>query len=109
MVVTTNAAAMPSPDPTASLQTIDSLINNTGPPNVALQVNYLFFYSRMYFINRNIIYFQRSSSVPDSQSQLSPVYSVSGSQMLNSSQISTSSNRQPPYSTLTQQSFPILK
>lgn len=38
MVVTTNAATLPTPDPTAALQTIDSLLNNTGPPNVALQV-----------------------------------------------------------------------
>lgn len=37
MVVTTNAAG-PTPNPTAALQTIDSLLNNTGPPNVALQV-----------------------------------------------------------------------
>lgn len=52
MVVTTNAATLPTPDPTA-LQTIDSLLNNTGPPNVALQViNTLYF--RMYFI---IIYY----------------------------------------------------
>ncbi|CAH1732610.1 unnamed protein product [Aphis gossypii] len=87
MVVTTNAATLPTPDPTAALQTIDSLLNNTGPPNVALQ---------------------RSSSVPDSQSQLSPVYAAPCSVLLNSSQISPSSNRQPPYSTLTQQSFPIL-
>ncbi|XP_026815917.1 nuclear receptor coactivator 2 isoform X3 [Rhopalosiphum maidis] len=87
MVVTTNAATLPAPDPTTALQTIDSLLNNTGPPNVALQ---------------------RSSSVPDSQSQLSPVYAAPCSVLLNSSQISPSSNRQPPYSTLTQQSFPIL-
>lgn len=38
MVVTTNAATLPTPDPTTALQTIDSLLNNTGPPNVALQV-----------------------------------------------------------------------
>ncbi|XP_060857712.1 nuclear receptor coactivator 3-like isoform X4 [Metopolophium dirhodum] len=87
MVVTTNAATLPTPDPTTALQTIDSLLNNTGPPNVALQ---------------------RSSSVPDSQSQLSPVYAAPCSVLLNSSQISPSSNRQPPYSTLTQQSFPML-
>lgn len=45
MVVTTNAAAsLPSPDATRALQTIDSLLNNTGPPNVALQVIYIFFF-----------------------------------------------------------------
>jgi len=38
MVVTTNTATLPTPDPTTALQTIDSLLNNTGPPNVALQV-----------------------------------------------------------------------
>lgn len=35
MLVTTNATI---PDPTISLQTIDTILNNTGPPNVALQV-----------------------------------------------------------------------
>lgn len=38
MVVTTNAASIAGPDQTSALQTIDSLLNNTGPPNVALQV-----------------------------------------------------------------------
>lgn len=37
MVVTTNAANI-VPDASTALQTIDSLLNNTGPPNVALQV-----------------------------------------------------------------------
>ncbi|XP_050438231.1 nuclear receptor coactivator 2-like isoform X2 [Adelges cooleyi] len=88
MVVSSNSAAISTPDPTTALQTIDSLLNNSVAPNVALQL---------------------SSNVPDSQSQLSPVYAASGSQLLNSSQISPSSNRQPPYSNLTQQqSFSML-
>ncbi|XP_050529794.1 nuclear receptor coactivator 2-like isoform X2 [Daktulosphaira vitifoliae] len=83
MVVSSNSAAIPNPDPTTALQTIDSLINNSVAPNVALQL---------------------SSNVPDSQSQLSPVYAAApGSQLLNSSQISPSSNRQPPYNNLQQQ------
>lgn len=39
MVVTTN-----SQNSSSNLQTIDLLLNNSGPPNVALQVNILFFY-----------------------------------------------------------------
>ncbi|VVC34781.1 Myc-type, basic helix-loop-helix (bHLH) domain,PAS fold,PAS domain [Cinara cedri] len=86
MVVTTNAGSS-TPNPTAALQTIDSLLNNTGPPNVALQ---------------------RSSSLPDSQSQLSPVYAPSGSQLLNSSQISPCPSNRQSYSTIPQQSFSML-
>lgn len=45
MVVTTNAGPS-TPNPTSALQTIDSLLNNTGPPNVALQVSFNYFCNR---------------------------------------------------------------
>jgi len=72
-----------STDTTIDLQSIDSILNNSGPPNVALK---------------------RSLSVPDSQSQLNSVYTPSSNELCNSSQISPlSNNRLPMYSTLSQQ------
>ncbi|KAJ9600431.1 hypothetical protein L9F63_009287, partial [Diploptera punctata] len=77
LLIPNNATAADLP---SNIQNIDSLLNNTVAPNVALQ---------------------RSSSVPDSQ--LSPNY---GSQMLNSSSAQISPGQRQPYSPHSQLTSP---